>query len=252
MKPMARIHPGGRMTITSAVWAAATAGIFAAAPPPAPLLEANTFTPKVGQAVELRLHLPNGDGWRQANIGKLVARSGARQWTLALPDPPEGDAVRVVFDQPGPAIILLSAGPANARGRSDSWQQTPYCSKAVLRVQPEADSPPAPPNQAVGGTTAKSGQKIEILPLVDPTSLRPGDWLPLRLYFEGAKVEAAQVQAFRSDAAGQREAAAPIKTSDAVGTTSLRIDRDGPWLIRFEHAVDGLTYTAELMFEVSQ
>lgn len=239
---------------TALLCCVAGAGGAAAVAPPLnpvvrPLLEAGTLTPRAGQAVQLDLHLPGGEGWGSAHVARCIARSGDRQWSVVRAGAEPPGRVSVTFDEPGPAIVVLSAGPASAKGRSDSWQRTPYCAKAIFTVQAPS---PAPAIEPGGGVTAKTGQKIEILPMAEPAALRPGGHLPIRLYFEGQKVEGAQVRAFRSAGGAAYQPAPLAKPADAAGMTSQYIDGPGRWLLRFEQASGGVIYTADLVFEVSR
>ncbi|MCH7527464.1 MAG: DUF4198 domain-containing protein [Planctomycetes bacterium] len=231
-------------------WVAAQA---AAAEPaaPEPLMRLSTLNPKAGEAVWIRLNLPTGEGWREANIGLLIVRAGGEQRSIPVEPKPGEDFITVTFDQPGYALIVLSAGPASATGHSDSWQRTPYCSKAVLRVSPKDGKSSSRLADSGSGVVGKVGQKLEILPLINPSTLRVGDDLPVRVYYEGVKQRGVTVQAISTDhGVGTRPAKITDKTSDSVGTAWFSISDRGRWMVRFEHTVDDVRYVAELVFDV--
>lgn len=212
-------------------------------PSPSPL-RVNTLRPAVGDAVRLKLTLPGGESWRDANVGQFIIRAAGEQQAI---EPTPGAAhgeVELTFDHPGTALVATGLGAADQKGLSDSWQRTPFCAKMIFRVAPKAgEAPPAMEHDS--GVTGKVGQKIEIVPLIDPTRLRPGDDLPVRVYWEGAKLVGIAVWASVGGAA-------PVRTiTDDVGSARFHVDRAGAWTIRFEKDSDGVTYVAELMFEVS-
>jgi uncharacterized GH25 family protein len=135
-----------------------------------------------------------------------------------------------------------------------------YCAKFVLNVQPVAGQE-ARPSVIRPGITSKTGQKVEVLPLVDPTRVAPGDDLPVRVYYEGIKVAKARVTASVVPTAGgdpiNLEAAHP---TDEHGTTRFRVSQGGTWTIRFVHEppagpsgdISIQRYVAELIFNVAE
>ena len=112
------------------------------------------------------------------------------------------------------------------------------------------------------GITAKTGQKIEILPLVDPLRLRRGDDLPVRVYYEGVKVKGGRVTAsvYRNGLGGPGVEINAARPTDAHGTTWLPVTHTGTWVVRFIHRVrdgsntdaDPARYVAELIFAVAE
>ena len=116
----------------------------------------------------------------------------------------------------------------------------------LVRV-PGAD---AAPSAAAQG---KTGQAVEIRPLADPTVLRAGGDLPIRVYVGGAKQAGARVLATNVIKGATREV-----LTDAEGTATFTVNGDGPWRIEFHHAeplardsgADWVIYSATLTFEV--
>lgn len=71
------------------------------------------------------------------------------------------------------------------------------------------------------------GMRLEIVPETDPTSLRPGDALAVRVLKSGAPVSSISVGIVNAgDARGK------IQKTDAEGRATFRLDRGGRWLIR--------------------
>lgn len=99
----------------------------------------------------------------------------------------------------------------------------------------------------------KTGQAVEIRPLADPTSIRVGGDLPIRVYIGGAKRAGARVLATEMIVGTTHEV-----LTDAAGTAAFTITSAGPWRIEFHHAeplardsgADWVIYSATLTFEV--
>ena len=233
--------------IAITVWPTASRGQMAQ-----PLLRASSLNPRVGQTIELLLNLPSRDAWPDANIGLLIVRVDGQQRSIPVQPKQGKESLDLKFDQAGYVMIAMSAGPAPAKGHSDSWQRTPYCCKLVLRVD-SADAKASTEHFAdEPGIVGKVGQKIEILPLINPATLRVGDDLPVRVYYEGGKIPGAAVQAmFMSQIGPLRPANVISRTTDAVGTAWFPISQKGRWIVRMEHQVEGVTYVAELVFDIA-
>ncbi|MCH7812731.1 MAG: DUF4198 domain-containing protein [Planctomycetes bacterium] len=230
-----------------------------------PIVAPSTLSPTVGSPVALDLNLPAAPGrarpgWDTANVAQAFVRTGGQQETL-LPMLTATPGQRAQFNPQAPGHLLLcfGLGPPDSRGHADSWQRVTHCTKIVLTVRSQKADPAEklPPNP---GITAKTGQKIEILPLIDPTGLRKGDHLPVRVYYEGVKVAGGRVSAtvVPLAAPGTVLEVAAARPTDAQGTTWLPITRAGRWRVRFVHQVEGepeggsrpRRYVAELIFEV--
>jgi hypothetical protein len=70
------------------------------------------------------------------------------------------------------------------------------------------------------------GLELELLPERDPTSLRPGESLGVRLSFRGQPLPGLAVSA------AARGRSLPLQKADAEGRVSFTLDRAGPWLVR--------------------
>ncbi|MCP4246464.1 MAG: DUF4198 domain-containing protein [bacterium] len=245
--------------------AGAVAGSSRAIGADAPVVAPSTLRPTPGSPVDLDLNLPTPPGraqpaWDSANVGQAFVRIGGEQRSLLTTlTATQGRRAQFNPRTSGHTLLCFGVGPPESRGRSDSWQRVTHCTKIVLTVRPQNADPKKdfPPNP---GITAKTGQKIEILPLIDPTGLRKGDDLPVRVYYEGGKVTGARVTArvLPPGAPGTTAEVAAARPTDAQGTTRLTISRAGRWVVRFVHQVDGDShagdqpqrYVAELVFEV--
>ncbi|MCH7719997.1 MAG: DUF4198 domain-containing protein [Planctomycetes bacterium] len=214
-------------------------------------MQLSTLSPTAGKPVEVRLNLPTGENWADANVGAFFVRQGKEQWSVPIEPVAGGDVILLTFERPGTALVVLSVGRAEDRGFSDSWQRTPYCSKAVVRVQPGDDQTGA--SATVGdGVTGKVGHKIEILPLAHPATLRVGDHLPVRVYYEGGKRKEVAVRAgVKKPGVDEAVAVNAMRPTDSVGTTWFELPHEGQWRLSWSEEVDGVTHTAELVFEIA-
>ena len=81
---------------------------------------------------------------------------------------------------------------------------------------------------------ASIGQRIELVPEVNPVFLEPGAELPVVVRFAGEPLAGAKLEAFSRDGADIRGAS---YTTDVAGRVRVAIDRRGVWLLRLTHMV---------------
>ena len=76
------------------------------------------------------------------------------------------------------------------------------------------------------------GHRLEIIPLVDPSSRKPGESLSVRVMFEDKPLVGAKVFALtRVDKTLHSQSS----TTNSDGQATFRLDRSGNWLIRLVH-----------------
>jgi uncharacterized GH25 family protein len=78
--------------------------------------------------------------------------------------------------------------------------------------------------------TRPVGLKAELVPTTDPTSVHPGGSLTVQLLADGAPIADSEVTAVTEGAAVKGQ-------TDRNGHVTLKIDREGAWLIRAVHMV---------------
>ncbi len=103
------------------------------------------------------------------------------------------------------------------------------------------------------------GQKIEIIPQSDPTTLKTGDMLSIQVLLDGNPAKYFNVNATYAGFSSKDDYAFYTKT-DSKGMAQVRIIHYGPWLIRVDDYIkakddmaekcDFMHYTATLTFEV--
>lgn len=111
--------------------------------------------------------------------------------------------------------------------------------------------------------TRPVGLPAELVPLADPTRLRRGDTLAVRLLAGGEPVADALVGAVDAGSTGAPDDW-PVKArTDRDGVARLRLDAPGPWLVRSVHmvrregesgpqAVDWESFWASLAFDLAR
>jgi uncharacterized GH25 family protein len=114
-----------------------------------------------------------------------------------------------------------------------------------------------------GHVTAPLGLPAELVPLADPTRLRRGETLAVRLLADGHPVADALVGAVDAGSSGAPDDW-PLKArTDRDGVVRLRLDAPGPWLVRSVHmvrrdgesgseAVDWESFWASLAFDLGR
>ncbi len=214
-----------------------------------PAVNTDQLTVSAGRPVMLSMQLPGGESWTDANVGWAVVRTHGRQDELTLPEGDAGAAeppqAELTIDRPGFALVIVDAGPASEKGKPDAFQRTTWCTKIVLRVLGEDLAENATWRNSNPGITAKAGNRIEILPLFDPTSLTAGSDMPVRIYFEGDKQVGQTVHAYGP--AGEHL----TLQSDPMGIGTFHLPSAGRWQLRYQKVVDGVTYTADFLFELA-
>ena len=76
------------------------------------------------------------------------------------------------------------------------------------------------------------GQSLELLPLADPTMMKAGDTLRVRLLYRGAPVERAKISATYKGAGNKPGVYAQSARTGKDGSVAIRLTHAGPWLIR--------------------
>lgn len=218
-------------------------------------LEPETFTPAIRKPVALHLHV--GDGFiseSERNYQRKVTlrfqhvfASGSSDLAGEEDRKPQA---RLVLDMPGTHVVRLDRdsrlirleakkfndylkeeglegilaerkrlGESDRAGRERYWR----CLKLVLRAGGKGDDT----------ATKTLGQKLEILPLSDPTSLKTKESLRVRILFDGKPLAGAQVARHhrgKNDKITTRTA----RTSDK-GEAAFLLDEGGVYLVRLVH-----------------
>ena len=106
--------------------------------------------------------------------------------------------------------------------------------KTLLRVAPGADGVQASAAKPDTTYASRTGQRLEILPVTDPTLMVPGDTLGVRVEFDGKPLEGALLKAWHKR--GSQTLIIRAKTA-ADGSASFDLPYAGPWMVSVVHMV---------------
>lgn len=143
-----------------------------------------------------------------------------------------------------------------ARGETAQGVRERYSryGKTLISVGSEGDRSAA---------TQPLGLKIELVPLVDPTTLAAGSRLRVRLLFDGKPLPGALAGAIYAGAKATPDSWPLTMTTDARGEAEFQLEHRGPWLVRAvtmqrrqnetgPDAADWETYWASLTFRLRE
>ncbi|MEW6387988.1 MAG: DUF4198 domain-containing protein [Thermodesulfobacteriota bacterium] len=99
---------------------------------------------------------------------------------------------------------------------------------------------------------------LEIVPRKNPNTLKAGDTLPVKVYFEGAPLAGAEVKAAQEKPADSKKPFFLVGKTNAQGEVQVKLDQPGKWLLVTFHKTpyqpaaecDDNRYTASLTFIV--
>lgn len=115
-------------------------------------------------------------------------------------------------------------------------------------------------DKGTGDVSNPVGQELEIVPLKNPGLLKIGDYIPVKILFNGKPLPYAEVLAtyagFSTD-----HASAYTVDADKEGVAQIRLIKDGDWKIELKHEIpdtlkdkdpesETLRYISSLTFEV--
>ncbi len=238
-------------------------------------IEPSAFRPAAGELVQLALRV--GVGFK----GEPVARSPAKIDRFVVVSPsgetpvlgPDGGDPAGLVRLPSPGLFVvayrskkssIALDPATfelylaeegleristerrEKGESDRIGREIYsrCAKSLLLVE----------GAAAAGFDRPVGLTLEIVPEKSPYGLGAGRELPIRLLFHESPLEGALVVALNREAPEKQVSA----RTDAEGRVTLRLAREGLWLVKVVHMVrapsdsgaDWESLWASLTFEV--
>ncbi|HEY3244341.1 MAG TPA: DUF4198 domain-containing protein [Phycisphaerae bacterium] len=222
-----------------------------------PVLLPKTWTVQEARPIELRLVDED-----LAGSVRLVVRSHGAQEQVPPASSGPGEPSKWQFTPTAGATYIFAAAsepPDNAS------KPAPYhYEKLFMRAAPrgpQADSPETA--QPSPSATVAFAQRLELIPLVDPTGLHVGDDLPVLVKFEGDELSNATVDLrcqSSEDAAGERPGSTPpgqpdgpraALRSNESGSVNIQITRAGVWTLSVEHRAAPRQYVATMSFVVA-
>lgn len=238
-------------------------------------IEPTAFRPAVGATLGVRLVVGQkfrGDALPRnpAMIARFVLVSEAGEVPVAghAADEPAG-SVRI--EQPGLAVIAyrsLDSAVSLEAAKFEEYLKDEGLETVIAARAKRGDS--QKPSRELFSRSAKAliaaggegttgfdrvvGLTLELVPEKNPYASKGGDALPVRLLFEGKPLAGALVVALSYDDPDQKIAA----RSDRDGRVTLRLPREGVWLVKAVHMVpvvgnpneDWRSIWASLTFEI--
>ncbi len=213
---------------------------------PAPGFRAVTLAAAAPGRLRLTLAPALGASWREVNVARLVVRTAGRQRRVPAAALPASAELEIARPAGGCALVLADLGPASAMGRPDAWQRVTRASKLV--ICPAAGAPGAREARVRAGAllTAETGGLLEVQPILNPATVRPGSDLAVRVVVRGEPRLGVHVTA---SGPGGRSLDA---WSNPQGLATFTIPASGRWTVWFRYPLDeaGPEAEAALGFDV--
>jgi uncharacterized GH25 family protein len=237
-------------------------------------IEPSGFAPAPGTRLAVRLFIGQlfaGDVYpRDPKYMTKFAVIGPAAAEAAIPGVPDTDpAGFLIAGKPGLYELVYTSRNASVQleaAKFESYLADEGLEKiSALRAQRGQSAAPAhevfarcaKSLIAVGGDAGSGfdrvlGMQLEIVPEKNPSSLAPGQELPVRLLYGGAPLQGAKIAALSKDRPARQVAA----RTDARGRARLPLDHAGIWLVKAVHMVaapagsgaDWQSYWASLTF----
>jgi hypothetical protein len=268
-----------RLCATAVLCGLALAQAALAGPPDVTFLTPQQFTGRVGDKVPVRFAAglardAQPVSW-PTDVGLMLVRSGGTQENQhdVQPAAATDNFVPVALGHAGVTLIGVDRRPAlltltgaelrefatrHTSGRigaalppEDRQLRVRHTASSKTCIRAQADDRPA---GASATAIAKTGQAVELLPLVDPTLAQVGSDLPVITYARGGKLAGVQVLATHVPSG-----MVTGFVSDSGGSGWFRVSDAGLWRVEFHYvrpitdaAADWAIDSATLTFEVPQ
>jgi len=217
-------------------------------------IEPSTFRPAVGSTLGVRLVVGQrfrGDALPRnpAMIARFVLVTEAGETSIGgrAADEPAGS---VLIDQTGLALIAYRSleSPVSLEAAKFEDYLKEEGLEAVIAARAKRGDSQKPSRELFSrsaklliaadgsGTTGYDrvlGLTLELVPEKNPYAMKGGEELPVRLLYEGKPLADALVVALAYDEPVKKIA----QRSDAKGRVSLRLPREGVWLVKAVHMV---------------
>ncbi len=132
---------------------------------------------------------------------------------------------REIYSRAAKCLIYAREHAADATVRTNADART-----GADATEP-AQAASAPAADAALPIDAPLGLTLELIPLRDPRTLKPGDEMKVRLLHQGKPLEGVLIKARSPKLPGERLTA----RSDAAGEASLKLPQAGVWMIAATH-----------------
>lgn len=185
--------------------------------------------------------------WRDADVGwSMLRTNGTQENSDAAPRAPGAGIGTIQTKLRGAAVAGVDFKPREVRLDAASLRK--FAAERANAELPESvktgplvrvvqscktivrfgDCPPAQD----GNVSGKTGQQVEIRPIVDPSGVGIGSDVPLVAYVQGDRQGNARVIATHLATGETQEC-----ITNSSGIATFRLDRAGPWRVEFHHLV---------------
>jgi uncharacterized GH25 family protein len=120
---------------------------------------------------------------------------------------------------------VMEEREARGEAQTDARELYSRCAKSLVRAGDASGA---------DGFDTVLGYRLELIPELDPHTLKPGDKLPLRLLYEDQPIADILIIAFTAE---NPDAKQQVRT-DADGRVSIALDSPGTWLIKGVHIIE--------------
>ncbi|MCP2604686.1 DUF4198 domain-containing protein [Candidatus Aminicenantes bacterium AH-873-B07] len=184
-----------------------------------------------------------GFGHKYLSLKERVINLKENYWTrfkeMMFIDP-DGEKVMLTPSKGTGKITVKKEGTYILAVKSERKADEPYgpsgkYAKAIIQVG-EKDK----------GFSQVCGHRIEIIPLENPTKIKPGNFLTVKILFE-EKPLSTFVYGTYSNFKPRKDAFPSMAKSNQEGIAKIKISHRGEWLIYVSHRVD---YSAVLTFDI--
>lgn len=186
--------------------------LFAQAPPTAPVLKPSRYDAALGAGLEFALTGGAAPGAR-VPVKRFFFRVGGTQENRDSFLAAGSHLAAMETTTPGVAVIGVDLEPRTTNGLAFE------SAKTIVRIGGGEDG------QLDSSAMHKCALAVDLVPLLDPTELRVGATLPIRVFFEGVAQKGVEIV---GTAPGGRTQTA---ITDSVGSARIEIDRSGEWVV---------------------
>jgi hypothetical protein len=191
-----------------------------------------------GKPMSFELALPGLLRWVDASVARFVVRlPGGVQDTVPV-DQKATQAITYTFPTPGPAMLMLCAGPKTG-DQGDAFATATHCSKVIVDVAG------AKPGEGGDDFLGETGLPLDVVPLIAPPRLGVGSELPVSFHYMGEEEGGIEVAALRPDGTVDRQ------VTSRSGVAHFQLTQPGRWVVRFARVAPEGERVGELVFEIA-
>ena len=203
-------------------------------------INASDYAPKVGQSVQLEIawghKFPTDEVIKEDRLAKVYAldpggasvplkKLSAAQYELAI----NQEGTYLVYAQIHPGVHTKTTD-GYKRQNKKGLENAVHCMSYDMRAKAVINA--GGKEQGLG---REANDLIEIVPLANPADLKEGDTLPVKILLKGEPLFRDFIHATYAGFSDQGETFAFSTMVNREGTATLKILKNGQWLIKVPH-----------------